>query len=46
MVSPALFRSSRVSNSGTTRIGRRTPAIFCSSITASTSEEVLAMEIT
>ena len=43
---PALSRSARVSNSGTTRIGRNTPDSLSNSCTASTSEAAPAMEIT
>ncbi len=46
MQGPALSRSSRVSNSGTTRIGQSTPLSFSNSCTASTSDGWPAIEIT
>ncbi|MNS93868.1 hypothetical protein D3C72_1280660 [compost metagenome] len=46
ITSLALFRSSRVSNSGATGSAKLIPASFNSKCTASTSDGVFAMEIT
>ena len=46
MVAAAVLRSLCISNSGTTRSGRPTPASFCSSATLSTSLGLCAMLMT